>query len=171
MRVRDDGTVQKSPLSLRIVEWALHEYAHGYKESNGLNDGAPSLRYMGGRLEPWCGHFVATGFRECGAPIPGDIVPRTTQHNPLASVAFMLRVFREAGWLVMSPEPGDVMILPNRDGSDAGPGMHCGIAVQRIGNRIVTVEGNYNNQVSRVDRAISLGMQFGRRPEVERQHK
>lgn len=63
----------------------------GVREATGQNDGEPSRRYMGGRREPWCAHFIAWLFRSVGHPLPGDVVATRLTANPIASVARMKR--------------------------------------------------------------------------------
>ncbi len=153
----------------RVLAWAHAEFKAGRAEATGHNDGPPSARYMGGRKEPWCAHFVAACFRECGAPIPGDTVPTPTRANPLASVSYMEGIFKDHGWYQRNPLPGDVAFFKTRGQSDAGPGRHVGIVVDVTDTELITVEGNWGNAVRCVKRPINslLISGYGRRPELE----
>lgn len=152
----------KTPLEIAISQL-------GVKESTGANDGTPSERYMGGRREPWCAHFVAWCFREAGRPLAGDRPASAGAggENPIASVAEMERRMLRAGHLYvmdpdvvddagagMVPEPGDIIFFADRTGSDThAGGRHVGI-VEHVGtgetSRVVhTIEGNIANQVAR----------------------
>jgi hypothetical protein len=144
----------------------------GIKELTGKNDGVPSERYMGGRQEPWCAHFIAWAFRQIDLPLPGDVEPTKKRANPLASVAFMERVFKEAEWFYMEPKPGDVIFFTNRGLSDRGPGRHCGIVehVDPVARRLVSIEGNVSNMVKRVTHSFaSVRVSgYGRNPNLRR---
>lgn len=171
-RLLDDGTYQRVALALRVVEWARHELDREYRETTARNDGPPAIRFAGGRTEPWCGHMVACCFRECGAPIPGDVVPSLTRANPLARVETLERVFKRHGWFYAAAEPGDVLLLLARDGSDDGDGRHCGIVERVTATHVISIEGNYGNRMQRVERLLThkLISGYGRRPEIERMH-
>lgn len=140
-----------------IVAVALSQV--GIRESSGKNDGIPSERYAGGRQEPYCAHFIAWLFRQTGRPLPGDVVPTRTRANPLASVAFMHRVFKEHGWLVVDPRPGDVVFMKTRGRSDRGPGHHVAlvVGVELAGAEacLHCVDANWGNAVCRVQRRKS----------------
>jgi hypothetical protein len=135
------------PLSSRIVARALSEV--GVREMRGQNDGIPSERYMGGRREPWCAHFIAWLFRSEGRPLPKDVPPRPEVANPLAGVQYMEYVFRELGWLVQAPKPGDVVFFKDRGTSDRGHGRHVGLVTSvSPDGRFQTVEGNLGDRVA-----------------------
>ncbi len=140
----------------------------GVKEDTGNNDGEPSRRYAGGRQEPWCGHFVAWVFRNAGVRIPDDMIPTTKQHNPLASVSHMERVFKDRGWHYMEPMPGDVVFFASRGQSDEGPGRHVGIVemVDAKTKTFSTIEGNLSNAVRRKTHSLNNPQVsgFGRMP-------
>lgn len=147
----------------KIIEIAIGEI--GVVEATGRNDGIPSERYMGGRREPWCGHFVAWVYRRAGHPLPGDRPAHEGAggENPLASVAYLERALQRAGryrWAAEDPAPvplpGDLIFFADRRGSDIGGGAvqrHVGIVedVQDgdTGILIHTIEGNLGNRVSR----------------------
>lgn len=141
---------------------------NGVCEATRHNDGFVD-RYTGGRHEPWCAHFLAYLFRECGAPIPGDVVPSPTVANPLAGVSYMEWVFQEHGWCVMHPQPGDLAFFIGRGSSDPGKGRHVGLIETVDGTRITTIEANENDGVRRERYSLaflmSLTKSFGRRPE------
>lgn len=155
-------------LTDRVLAIARAQLDEGVAESDGENMGEPSRRYMGGRCEPWCAWFVAYCFREAGAPLPGDWPP-DGRANPLASVAFMERLFGEHGWLVQKPMRGDVVFFVSRDGSDSGPGRHVGLVERVALTTIDVLSGNTGDAVRRTTyRALTLPQRvtsYGRRPE------
>jgi cell wall-associated NlpC family hydrolase len=91
---------------------------------------------------------VAWCFKEAGTQIPGHVNPSKTKANPLASVNFMERVFREHDWLVREPKPGDIIFFKGRGQSDRGPGRHVGIVVGVDSDKIEVVDGNWGDAVS-----------------------
>lgn len=141
----------------------------GVSELTKKNDGEPSLRYMGGREEPWCAHFVAWCYRNAGMVIPDDILPSKKQHNPLASVTHMERIFLDHEWCYREPREGDVVFFKSRGKSDAGSGRHCGIveSVDAGKRTFSTIEGNLSNKVGRMTYRYdsSYVSSFGRLPE------
>jgi hypothetical protein len=126
----------------------------GLKEASGKNDGPEIQKFTGGRKEPWCAHFVAWCFREIGSPLPQDIVPSPTQHNPLASCAFMKKVFDKNKWITETPQVGGIVFFQTRGKSDAGIGRHVGIIETVEKDHFVSIEGNLGNAVKRVKHRI-----------------
>ncbi len=55
----------------------------------------------------------------------------------------------------MTPEPGDLIFLKSRDGSDSGPGQHVGIVESCDAVTVTSIDGNWGDKVSRVARARS----------------
>jgi len=148
-----------------VIEIALAEVGH--KETpKGSNRGERVDVYTGRRPEPWCGHFVAWCFRQADRPIPGDVVPTPRRANPLASVSFTERVFKEHDWAVVDPSPGDVVFFATRGRSDRGPGRHIGIVAEVNLTHIVVVDGNWGDAVSKhsVRRDDPTISGYGRRP-------
>jgi hypothetical protein len=140
------------------------------EEGKEPNDGVPSVLYAGGRHEPWCAHFCAWVYRSAGRPLPGDIVPTLERRNPIALVQTMEDALRAEGLLFKSPVKGDVVFFRGREGSDKGPGRHCGI-VEDVGTtRVQVIEGNVSDRVGRVlYRHVTLHARataFGRLPET-----
>lgn len=121
----------------------------GLKEATGNNDG-PTEKFSGGRREPWCSHFAVWLYRSVGLTIPGDVLPSVKVANPLASVSFLERVFKEHDWFYREPKPGDIIFFFNRGLSDSGPGRHCGIVEKVEGNLVSTIEGNLSNKVGKM---------------------
>lgn len=139
----------------------------GVKEvPKGSNTGPVVDTFTGGRHEPWCAHFVAKVFRDCGRAIPGDVVPSKTRANPLASVSHLERVFKEHGWAFREPQVGDVVFYLTRGKSDAGPGRHTGIVVAVTATHFETIEGNWGDGVAHrtVARSDPTVAGFGRLP-------
>ncbi len=139
----------------RVLDIARAEL--GVREATGKNDGTPSMRYMGGRTEPWCAHFVAWCARRAGTPLPKDRPARAGVggENPLASVEYLETVMTKAGrWRSSAeePEPGDLIFFRDRIGSDRGGGRfqrHVGIVERVDGELVHTIEGNIANAVVR----------------------
>lgn len=134
-------------MNQKIVELAQAQI--GIKEATGKNDGVPSEKFAGGRREAWCAHFVAWLYRECGKPLPGDVMPTKTRANPIASVKAMHTQCARAKLLVENPEPGDVIFFNSRGDSDAGNGWHVGIVESTDAVGVNTIEGNSANGVYR----------------------
>lgn len=149
-RVKQTQWYTSAPKHLQIAQTQV-----GIEEATGKNDGRPSKRYMGGRKEPWCGHFVAYCFRQAGTPLPGDVEPSVDTANPLAGVQYMEDMFKQQGWWFAAgdprhrPEPGDVIFYKSRHGSDPGRGRHVGIVELVDAGVLSTIEGNWGNGVSR----------------------
>jgi len=139
-----------------LIRAARHQV--GFAEDPPRSNSGPHVDlYTGGRKEPWCGHFISWLFRVLGQPLPGDIAPSPKQHNPLASIAHMRRVFMEHEWYYREPKPGDVVFYRPT---------HAGIVVGVSNTHIETVEGNWSDrvalrEVSRKDPRIAG---FGRPP-------
>ncbi len=127
----------------------------GLKEATGNNDGPEIEKFTGNRKEPWCAHFVAWLFREIGKPLPTDIKPSISQHNPLASVSHMKKVFDKNKWTVAEPVVGGVVFFTTRGQSDSGPGRHVGVIESVESDCFFTIEGNWGNSVKRVKRKKS----------------
>jgi hypothetical protein len=121
----------------------------GLKETTGNNDG-PIEIFTGGRKEPWCAHFSVHLYRSVGLAIPGDVVPDVKTGNPLASVSFLERVFKEHDWFYREPKPGDIIFFFTRGLSDSGPGRHCGIVESVSKDLVYTIEGNLSNKVGKM---------------------
>lgn len=148
------------------IQVALAEL--GVKEvPKGSNRGARVDVFTGGNAVPWCALFVSWCFRMAGKPLPGDYEPTPGKMSPLCSVSHMERVFNEHDWLVMSPEPGDVVFWKTRDGSDRGPGRHVSMIVEKLPNNVLRlIDGNFGDGV--VTRTVSANdariASYGRRP-------
>lgn len=123
----------------------------GLKEKTGQNDGEIE-KFTGGRKEPYCAHFIAWLFRTIGSPLPDDKVPSLSQHNPLASVAYLKKVFESREWMVAKPEQGAVVFFSVRGQSDSGSGRHVGLIDAVESDCFYTIEANYSNSVKRVKR-------------------
>lgn len=108
----------------------------------GDNGGVPLERYglPGEDALPWCARFVRWVVNQAGAKIPGN-------QYELAAVRHMEEEFEHHGWLVMSPQPGDIVFFKFRVNSDAGIGRHVGIVTGVTKNTVQTVEGNSGDKV------------------------
>jgi hypothetical protein len=154
----------------RVLEWCRAELEADVREATGHNDGLPATRYCGGREEPWCAHAMATAFRECGHPLPGDVVPTMHRANPIASVMRMEQEMGARGWLVQTPMRGDLVFFAHRNGSDKSvTGRHVGIIERVALTTVTTLEANVPTCWRRITyRRAGLDASvtsFGRMPE------
>lgn len=172
------GTGERITLVDAVLDLARSQI--GVREKSKSNDGVPSERYMQGRKEPWCAHFIAWLYRECGAPIPGDIP--SPKGNPLASVLELAHVYETHGWLVREPRRGDLLFLLTRFESDKGPGRHVAIVERCTPTMVHCISGNWGDGVARHSfprdvlvlpgedkrRGLPINvMGYGRRPEPD----
>jgi len=147
---------------MKPIEWVRGEFAQYVQEEPlGSNSGPRVDFYTGGRAEPWCAHFIATAFRECGYPLPGDVKPSPKQHNPIAAVSEMERLCKEAKiWFPADDPkkhplvPGDIMFLKMRQRSDRGPGRHVAIVDFVSGAYVQTFDGNWEHKIATVRRYL-----------------
>lgn len=107
----------------------------------GSDAGAAIARYdaatVGARPgQPWCAYFASWVARAAGHPIG----PRG---RGIASAGAMAAWARRTGRWSHRPTPGSVLVLP----------AHVGVVVAVHGARITSVEGNWSNKVSRVERS------------------
>ena len=144
------------------VDLARQELAAGVKEP------VAYARYSGGRDEAWCAHFVSWLFREAGHPLPGSVVPGPGVGSPTAGCNFIVKTMKEAGRLLPAgalPQPNDLIFYKRADpktGRFEAPGLyglpfiygHVGIVESVVDEggvkKVVTIEGNYSDKVSRV---------------------
>lgn len=156
-------------LAQRVLDIARSQV--GVVEATNRNDGVPSMRFMGGREEPWCAHFVAWCYRAAGTPLPGDVMPSKLRHNPIARVQTMDDMLRERRWVVALPSPGAIALFRSRDGSDKGDGRHCGIVETVNAHTVTTIEANRSDGVRRVtypfQRIVGLVTGFGHPPGLD----
>lgn len=127
----------------------------GITEATGHNDGVPSERYCGGRLEPWCAHFVAWVYRTAGCPLPGDVPPEQHTPNPIALVAELRNRLAAVDRLCDGPTPGGLVLFETRMGSDPSSSTvahHVGIveSLDGVGGVVWTIEGNAGDKVQRI---------------------
>lgn len=136
------------PFAQRVVALAAEQV--GIHESGGANKGPPIDKFAGGRSEPWCAHFVAWLYRECGIKIPGDVLPTLKQHNPIARVQTMWTCLEEASWVLEQPMAGAIIVFRSRMDSDPDKdGWHCGVVSSVTDKAIQTIEGNSHDKVAR----------------------
>jgi hypothetical protein len=124
----------------------------GVTESGANNCGVPFERYAIAHEQPlsWCARFVRWCFHEAGTPLPGN-------RWLIAGVENLQRALGANGaWLGrdVEPLPGDLVLLLERTGSDAGPGHHVGIVEECDGRRVYSIDGNWGNAVRRVSRSL-----------------
>lgn len=121
----------------------------GVAESGGPNRGDPFERYAypGEEPLPWCARFMRWCWENAGTPLPGN-------RWLIGSVAELRAALEAQGALVPLEDarPGDLLLLRQRGGSDAGAGHHVGIIEQVTPTYIETIDGNWGDRVARVQR-------------------
>lgn len=120
----------------------------GYSEENGkfkiildiYNSHKPLARGYAIKLsDEWCDAFVSACAIACGAV---DII------GTEVGVPKHVDIFKNKGiWLGrVKPQPGDVIVF---DWDGNGSGDHIGYVYSFDGNYIITIEGNYNEEVAK----------------------
>ena len=120
----------------------------GYSEENGkfkiildvYNSHKPLARGYAIKLsDEWCDAFVSACAIACGAV---DII------GTEVGVPKHVDIFKNKGiWLGrVKPQPGDVIVF---DWDGNGSGDHIGYVYSVDGNYIITIEGNYNEEVAK----------------------
>ena len=121
----------------KATQLAVKEAAAGVREQ-GTNTGPRVKEYqattsLGGTGWPWCAAFVNWAFAQAGRPL--------VELTKSASVGFLDQHARTHGWLVNTPQRGDVFCYRAADG-DTWPD-HTGIVLKRNPDgSLRTVEGN-----------------------------
>jgi CHAP domain. len=143
----------------------------GYSEANGkfkiildvYNSHKPLARGYAIKLsDEWCDAFVSACAIACGAV---DII------GTEVGVPRHVDIFKKNGiWLGRAkPQPGDVIVF---DWDGNGSGDHIGYVYSVDGNYIITIEGNYNEEVAKrtitYNHPVILGYA---RPEYETSEK
>ncbi len=143
----------------------------GYSEENGkfkiildiYNSHKPLARGYAIKLsDEWCDAFVSACAIACGAV---DII------GTEVGVPKHVDIFKNKGiWLGrVKPQPGDVIVF---DWDGNGSGDHIGYVYSVDGNYIITIEGNYNEEVAKrtitYNHPVILGYA---RPEYETSEK
>jgi len=149
-------------MKTRVVPTA-EQFVGWVKEATGMNDGphVEAIQRVTGnkRGDPWCASFSTFVL---------DIAYRGK--NPLARSAscdVLLEDARKKGWLVTTPEVGDLFLVM-RNPKDA---VHVGIVTAVNKTKISTIEGNSNAGGSREGWGVvarmrnSAGLSFIRLPE------
>lgn len=115
----------------------------GVRETGGPNAGLPLARYglRGDICAPWCARFVRWCAGEAGIHLPG-------KPYDLGSVQYMEDQFKVDNLILKHPEAPCVVFYKTREGSDIGPGRHCGIVVGVSPTFFLSVEGNYGDAVA-----------------------
>lgn len=116
----------------------VQEAKAGVREQGGANTGPRVRQYqaatsLGGTGWPWCAAFVNWCFAQAGREL--------VELHESASVGFLDQYARANGWIVNTPQRGDVFCYRAADG-DTWPD-HTGIVLRRNPDgSIRTVEGN-----------------------------
>lgn len=137
-----------TPAQLAQAEWDIKSYSKAT-----VSEPAAYARYSGGRVEPWCAHFVSWVFAQVGQPLPGYLAPSSTRANPTASASYLYGQAVAAGLLNRSPKVNDVIFYKNSDASK--PSGHVGIVTAVSDGKVVSIEGNLGDTVARVSHSLS----------------
>lgn len=120
----------------------------GVSELTGHNDGIPSKRYMKGDKLAWCAGFVLWCFKESTQP---TIPHKQSMWWRLRAVKNLWTYLEHQGYTLgkrVLPRRGDIIFFKYSDGTE-----HVGIIETLYfggtTTRIVTIEGNRKNSVSR----------------------
>lgn len=136
-----------TPLEIALTQ-------EGVRELTGQNDGVPAERYNRGERLPWCASFALWCFDQAGQPMHASL----KQWYEMRAVHALLDEMRRRGWMLGAepPKPGDLIFLSERGKSDAsasaGTG-HVGIVAMVGENYVISIDGNWSNAVTRVQRA------------------
>ncbi len=130
----------------------------GVVEERG-NGGIPYKRYAlaGEDKLPWCARFVRWCYTQSHIKLPGN-------RYLIGNVATMFEELRIVGAVLPEKtviEPGDIVFLRTREGSDAGPGNHVGIVESCGALTVNSIEGNWSNCVQRVTRSRASPLIIG----------
>ncbi len=110
----------------------------------------------------WCSEFVSWVYWQAGEPFTGGTDDGGTAKEAwnMTNTARVLAGFgRNTDWdffaredipADVSPQAGDYVFFSNAEGVDRA---HSGLVDMIVGDDMQTIEGNYNDQVSRVTRA------------------
>lgn len=128
----------------------------GYTEGSN-NDNKYGVWY-GMNHAPWCAIFISYCWYQAGLPL------HITTPKGFAYCGFGIDWFKKKGWWHTTPKVGDLIFFNWHNGGD--PFDHVGIVELVNGNgTVTTIEGNWNNKVTRVTRKLNgevIG--FGRPP-------
>lgn len=125
-----------------IVRIARGEFARGVREvPRGSNDSPGIARYRGSlrprpRPAAWCAFFVSWVTKRAGAPIG-------PHGDGLISAAGIASWAQRTGRWRHTPRPGDLVVYTG----------HVGIVASVRGARMTTIEGNWSDRVSRLNRS------------------
>jgi hypothetical protein len=134
-----------------IVRIAQGEFAKGVREvPMGSNNSAEIARYRSALIPharggAWCAYFASWVTRQAGVPIG----PRGDGFAGAAGIAAWAR--RTGRWRRV-PAPGDIAVYVG----------HTGIVASVSGSRMTTIEGNWSDRVSRLDRSRYEALGFAR---------
>jgi hypothetical protein len=143
---------KKRDIPREIVRIARAEFLKGIQEvPRGSNNSPRIARYRAAltprpRSGPWCAYFASWVTQRAGVPIG-------TRGRGIAGAAGVRAWAQRTGRWVRSPRPGDLAVY----GSE-----HVGVVVSVAGSRMTTIEGNWSDRVSRLNRARGEAYGFAR---------
>jgi hypothetical protein len=145
------GSVQRRDIPADIVRIAQGELEAGVRELPLGSDDSPQIALYRGAIVPrarpeaWCAIFVSWVTRAAGAPIGA-------RGAGIVGVAGIESWARRTGRWTHRPRAGDVVVYSG----------HAGIVTSVRGSRMQTVEGNWSNRVSGLDRRRADALGFVR---------
>jgi hypothetical protein len=143
--------IQKRDIPADIVRIADGEFAAGVRELPLGSDDSPEIAVYRGALSPrarpeaWCAIFVSWVTKGAGVPIG-------RRGAGIASAAGIEAWAERTGRWTHRPRAGDVAVYIG----------HAGIVESVRGSRMTTIEGNWSNRVSRLNRRRSEALGFAR---------
>jgi len=145
------GAIQKRDIPSDIVRIARGELDAGVGETPlGSDDSRQIAIYRGAliprfRPAPWCAIFVSWVTKSAGAPIG-------RRGRGIASAAGIASWAQRTGRWTHRPRAGDVAVYVG----------HAGIVASVNGSHMVTIEGNWSNRVSELNRRQGEALGFAR---------
>ncbi len=145
------GYIQQRDIPSDIVRIATGEFDAGVRETPLGSDNSLRVAVYRGALvpharpAPWCAIFVSWVTKSAGVPIG-------RRGAGIESAAGIASWAQRTGRWRHRPLAGDVAIYVG----------HAGIVTSVSGSRMTTVEGNWSNRVSRLDRRQSEALGFAR---------
>lgn len=111
-----------------------------------------------GKSAAWCDVFVDYVFVQvCGLDKGLKMLYQPARNSCGAGCRFSAEYFRKNKAIKSTPAVGDVVYF-----GPVGEENHTGIVVKINAKSFITIEGNKNNQVSRVSHKLTEAVQFGR---------
>jgi peptidoglycan hydrolase-like protein with peptidoglycan-binding domain len=141
----------------------------GAAESPAGSNRGPAIDHLDPAGRPWCALACSAWIRLGTGAASWEATPMGRQ---LARVRSTPGVWSWEGWArgarvwSETPEVGAVHVMGRRgsasDGSSDPTAGHCGLVVEVRGDRVVTIDGNVGDRVSRVERPLGTVLGYVR---------